>query len=61
MNPNISLIEQTEGQMSLEQVQDETNGESSPIYDMNSKTNEIPDFVSFGEFVTLVWAIESNL
>ena len=46
--------------MSLEQVQDETTGESSPIYDMNSKTNEIPDFVSFGEFVTLVWAIESN-
>jgi hypothetical protein len=27
---------------------------------LNSKRNEIPDFVSFGEFVTLMWAIESD-
>lgn len=45
---------------SLEPILDETNGESSPIYDTNSKRNEIPDFISFGEFVTLMWAIESD-
>jgi hypothetical protein len=46
--------------MSNEPAQDETNGESSPINDDKLKRNEIPDFVSFGEFVTLMWAIESD-